>query len=141
MKDPPSEIAVHENIGRQLFSSGLFSSEKKKVKFRAFYQKGESEISVDRLDHAPPGFLREFAERSAAKRKSVNKFYGWAKLTVKQASKDGRWVEADPQDNNPFHAIIHLTAAETDDGNRRHEAMELARDSEYIRPNWNEEHG
>ena len=139
MKDPPSEIAVHENIGRQLFSSGHFSRVKKTVKLRAFYQQGQSEISVDRLDHAPPGFLREFAERSAAKRKSVSTFHGWAKLTVKQASEDGRWVEADPQVNNPFHAIIHLKAAATDDYNCRQEAMELARHSIHIPPNWNKD--
>ena len=65
------------------------------------------------------------------------KFHGWAKLTAENASRDGRQVVADPLlEVNPFHAIILLSSDTTNDIDRKEAAMELARLSRHVPPDW-----
>ena len=135
VKTPPSEICPQEDIGRQLFGSGHFSRQSGRVKYRAFYRKGYSVLSVDRLHYGPPGFLKAVGERNAEERNL--KFHGWAKLTAENASRDGRKVDADPLlEVNPFHALILLSSDTTNDIDRKEVAMELARLSRHVPPDW-----
>jgi len=143
VREPPSEIDPQETIGRQLFSSNHYSRKSRKVKYRAFYWPGHSSLSVDRLDHGPPGFLKDLGQRSAEARES--NFHGWAKLTAAKASRGGREVEADPLvgdkadaglGENRYHAHIHLSADATNDAQRKEEAIALARLSRWVPPNW-----
>ena len=138
LNNPPSEIGAQESIGRRLFSRNAFSRNGGLVKPVAYYQPGTSRISVDRLDYAPSGYLKNLAHQSAKARGENRNFHGWAKLTCEEASEDGRRVEADPIKDNPYHAIIHLPAAATDD-DAEEQAHKLARLSEFIPPEWSPE--
>lgn len=138
LKDPPSEIGIHESVGRRIFSSRHFKGNI--VKFRAFYHSRESILSVDRLDYAPPGFLKNLSEEAAQARGASRRFHGWARLTIMQVVEIRARVEADPiSGENPYHANIHLSADVTDAVARKREAVRLARLSEYVPPDWNSE--
>ena len=52
--------------------------------------------------------MTQLGNRNAAKRDANRRFYGWAILTVRDASQNGRLVEADPTLDNDYHANIVL---------------------------------
>ena len=63
-------------------------------------------LSVDRLDFAPDSFMTSIRDRGAVQRGDL--FYGWAVITVRHASNNGRRVEPDAYADNPYHAEIVL---------------------------------
>ena len=123
----PDRIHHAENLGR-----GVFSSRQAKRAQRAtppkhvfLEREGVTEISVDRLDRAPPSWVVVIADANAAGRGAT--FYGWAVVTARKAAANGRQVQATPKPDNPYHADIVLPAlaAEDQDEQIRH-AQELA---------------
>ena len=124
------QIEHGENLGRGVFSSKHAKrAQRAKIPFHVFLEReGVVEISVDRLDHAPPAEAVAIAEINAAARGA--KFYGWAVILARQASADRR--EARAKLHNPYHADIVLpdSAAEDRDEQISH-AQELADNSSW----------
>lgn len=134
VSSPPTQIHPGEHIGRQLISSNHFNKQKQPL-YGAFYYPGHSNLSVDRLDHGSLSFLTAVGEQNAKSRGPGRSFYGWARLTAEEASRDGRKVEADPiPHTNPFHALIHLASDTITDQDRKAVAIELARISRFVPP-------
>ncbi len=123
----PDGIAPGENLGRGVFSrSQARRAERGRVLLNAFLEaEGEAEISVDRLDMAPPMEAKEIGDRVAAGR--GKQFYGWAVVVLEVAAANQRQALASPQLDNPYHADIVLpdAAVEDRDEQKRH-AQELA---------------
>ena len=121
------DIASGENLGRNVLSSGQAKrASRSRVPVHLFLEKeGETRLSVDRLDDAPPGEAVEIADRMAAAR--LRRFYGWAVVVVEDASANGRRVIASPLLDNPYHADIILPDSTIEDREeqKRH-AQELA---------------
>ena len=83
-------------------------------------------LSVDRLDLAPhEEMVRIGDDRGAYRRKP---FFGWAVLSVEQASQRGREVRATPQLDNQYHAdiILHLSQSDERRDEARQHALHLA---------------
>ncbi|HIF09727.1 MAG TPA: hypothetical protein EYQ81_07685 [Sneathiellales bacterium] len=82
--------AANNNISHDLFleAEGAFS------------------LSVDRLDHESNETMAEIGDRTASLRNK--KFFGWATVTVTQASEGDRSVQETPKLDNIFHADIFL---------------------------------
>ncbi|WP_428099572.1 hypothetical protein [Candidatus Rariloculus sp.] len=120
-------IASGENLGRSVLSSGQAKrAGRLRVPFHLFLEKeGETRLSVDRLDVAPPGESVEIADRMAAARHRT--FYGWAVVVFLDASAKGRRVIASPLLDNPYHVDIVLPDSTIEDREeqKRH-AQELA---------------
>ena len=91
-----------------------------------------TEISVDRLDLAPPAEAAAAALRIANERGPTVSFYGWAVVIAQEAGADGRQVRASAKPDNPYHADIVLPdlAAEDREEQKRH-AQELADSSSW----------
>ena len=125
-------IRHEENLGRGVFSS---SSAKRAQRTRPpkhvfLEREGVTEISVDRLDHAPPSKAVAIADGNATGRSAT--FYGWAVVTARKADANGRRVKPSPKLDNLYHADIVLPdlAAEDQDERIRH-AQELADNSSW----------
>ena len=107
------ELDDNELLGRAIFSS---SSKGRPHDFivRCKNNKTEisSEISVDFFKPYPECLVKltYIQDQNAKKREPVNtrKFYGWAKLTVANATKDNRDIKLDPIPENKYHANIIL---------------------------------
>ena len=126
----PNTIAPNEALGRGVFSSKERDRAQRlgEVRLRVFLEKrGNTEISVDRLDHGSPEELTEIGNRVAAAREGKRTFYGWAVVAAKDASANQRRVKATPKPDNPYHADIVLPniASEDREEQIRH-AQELA---------------
>ena len=122
-----NNLTSRENLGRSVLSSGQAKrARRSRVPFHLFLEKeGETHLSVDRLDVAPPNEAIQIADRMAATRH--RKFYGWAVVVAGDASANGRQVIASPLLENPYHADIVLPDAVIEDREeqKRH-AKELA---------------
>ena len=119
---PPLEPA--DNLGR-----GVLSSRRARRAARGvinpheFLEKIEADsLSVDRLDHASDKTMTAIADQAAAMR--PENFYGWAVVTVEDASGDERTVRATPMLQNPYHADIDLNVS--DSAERRDEQTKHA---------------
>ena len=123
----PDGIAPGESLGRGVFSrSQARRAERGRVLLNAFLEaEGEAEISVDRLDMAPPMEAKEIGDRVAAGR--GKQFYGWAVVALEAAAANGRRARASRLLDNPYNADIVLpdAAVEDRDEQKRH-AQELA---------------
>lgn len=85
---------------------------------------------ADRPDLAPDTEISKISDRSANARVPQRNFYGWAELSVRQASQDGRTVRASPLPENQWHADIILPAeAKEKETIRRKHAAKLAGNS------------
>ncbi len=85
------------------------------------------EISVFHLDNASDKDLTEIGDDMATQRGINREFYGWAELSVANASENKREVHATPNPLNQWHADIVLPSiAETDKMERERHANELA---------------
>lgn len=124
----PDKIAPEERLGRGVFSSkNKKRAQRKAVPFNIFLEKkGETDISVDRLDHVSPEKAAEIGDRVATSRKA-KQFYGWAVVTANNASNNKRQVKATPQLDNSYHADIILPdLASKDREEQIQHAQELA---------------
>ena len=120
-------IGEREHLGRGVFSSRHRDRARRtRVPHHVFLEReGITEISVDRVDSAPPAEASVAATRIANDRGAT--FYGWAVVMAHKASANGRQVRASAKPNNPYHADIVLPdlAAEDREEQKRH-AQELA---------------
>ena len=120
-------IAPGENLGRAVLSSRQANrASRQRVPFHVFLEKkGETRISVDRVDVAPQVEAVEIAERMATARN--RRFYGWASVVVEDANANRRRVMASPLLDNAYHADIILPDSTIEDREeqKRH-AQELA---------------
>ena len=137
---PP--LADAERLGRGIFSSDhakkasrLKAHGKPGVPFQVFEERPNVEtLSVDRIDHAALDTMAEFGDRNARLRGPSRNFYGWAAVTVLQASEMHRRVEATPRLDNPYHADIFLNLPDGEeqlDAAREH-AQDLALKADYL---------
>ena len=78
-------------------------------------EKSPVEISVFILSRVSDSKLTQIADSIAVQRGSNRKFYGWAELSVANASIDAREVHATPAPENKWHADIVLPIAAKDD--------------------------
>ena len=128
----PHQIRPSENLGRGAFPSGHAKSARRgQVPARIFLErKGAIEISVDRLDHAPPAEAAAVADGNAAARNRT--FYAWAVVSAQKAAANGRRVKASPKLDNLYHADIVLpTSAAEDREEQIGHAQELADNSSW----------
>ena len=126
-------------IPSDLLGRGVFSRKRARkalstgdIAYNEFLERIDRDnLSVDRLGLAPDTEMVEIADRNAAGRRQS--FFGWAVVTVQQASEMERRVEPAPLLDNPYHAQIFLnlpTGAERRDVARQH-ALNLAKHAVY----------
>ncbi len=126
------ETITDGDIGRAVFQSNDWKKVQKGKSCTPpsifLDKKSQVEISVFLLDFAPDEKLTEIGDRIAQQRDGSRTFYGWAELSVVDASEDGRKVYATPQPNNKWHADIVLpSSAETDKKERERHVNRLAK--------------
>lgn len=128
----PHQIRPSENLGRGTFSSGHAKRARRgQVPVRIFLEReGVIEISVDRLDRAPPAEAAAIADGNATTRKLT--FYGWAVVSAQKATANGRRVKASPKPDNHYHANIVLPTSTAEDREEQiKHAQELADNSSW----------
>ena len=118
-------------VGRAIFQS----SDWKKIQKGKEYvplgiflnNKSLTEISVFILDIGPDDNLTEIGNTMATQRAENRKFYGWAEISVINASEENRKVCYTPRPENKWHADIILPepAAQEKKERERH-AIQLA---------------
>ena len=123
----PQEVHPEETLGRGVFSNGAARRAPRRITLNVFLERPTVvELSVDRLDVAPPHEAITIAEQVGNRR--GRPFFGWAVVETRQARTNGRRVVSSPlPDENPYHADILLpdTAAEDREEQKQH-AQELA---------------
>lgn len=123
----PPEVSASEALGRGVFSNSAARRAPRRIALNVFLERPTVvELSVDRLDVAPPHEAITFAEQVGNRRGKP--FFGWAVVETRQAMANGRQVVSSPRPSeNPYHADIVLpdTAAEDRDEQKQH-AQELA---------------
>ena len=107
---PP--LCDRDPLDRSVFREGRAKrAAKGTIRHDIFLEReGVEVLSVDRLDHAPDQDLAAISDRNAVARRL--QFFGWAVVTVSEASRNGRYVRESAQLDNPFHADIHLNIVE-----------------------------
>jgi len=128
----PEHLTREEELGRRVYSSkSARRAERSRVPFHEFLEiPGEVLLSVDRLSIGPPNKVTGIAVQDGVARGKT--FYGWAVLTVEQATRDGREATASPLPNNPYHADIRLPSpADEDREVQKQHAQELADNSRW----------
>ena len=130
-------VAVIERLGREE------SSERNARKaFRRQREDGEdwapvskfkppgnsNEISVNRMDMAPPGDIAEIGQRNASRLKKS--FWGWYILSASDVKSTGCSVLPSPLLDNPYHADV-VVPVPPDAEDRRDAMTEFARDLAY----------
>lgn len=118
----PLEVSEKEQLGRRIFST------RRKITYRLFYDnRAKEKLSVDRIDlPSSISVLIEICNKTV-KDRGASGFYGWAVMTAKEASIDGRKVLSSPLDDNPYHANIVLPdSAINDQDERKDHAKKLA---------------
>lgn len=133
-------------LGRRVLSNGqaknaikLASQGKSGVIYRVSVEDNAAEsLSVDQLDIVPDREIAAMADQMAKSRGPDRSFYGWAVVTVRDATRMGWRVETTPQPDNDYHADIFLNLPQ---GEERRDlavqhALDLALNSIYRpRPN------
>lgn len=118
---PPLKLA--DILGRRVSSRAKAGRARRGIVVHDIFLGKEEDdcLSVNRLDHAPDQTIAEIADTAA--RLGGSAFHGWATVTAKMASQDGRSVRPDPVLDNPYHAEIDLNVtqvAERRDIQKRH---------------------
>ena len=125
--DVPEEVGPEEGLGRAVFSNSAARRAPRRISLNVFLERPTVvELSVDRLDVAPPHEAITIAEQIGNVRDKP--FFGWAVVETGKASTNGRRVVSSPlPGENPYHADIVLpdTAAEDREEQKQH-AQELA---------------
>lgn len=123
----PQEVGPEEKLGRGVFSNSAARRAPRRITLNVFLERPTVvELSVDRLDGAPPHVAITIAEQVGNGRGKP--FFGWAVVVAQQARTNGRRVVGSPlPGENPYHADIVLpgTAAEDREEQKQH-AQELA---------------
>ena len=112
-----ASVLVKGDVGRAIFQSNHWKSICRGVASVAIFrdEKSPVEISVFILSRVSDRKLTQIADSIAVQRGSNRKFYGWAELSVANASIDAREVHATPAPENKWHADIVLPIAAKDD--------------------------
>lgn len=139
---PPDAIKDGESLGHRIFDSRLAKRcQAGHIPTKVFLNAKQTRLlSVDRLNRAPLSWFTELGDRDALTRSPQGKrrFYGWAVLSVPDASRSGRRVVASPTLFNRHHADIALPITEGDDDAWLKAAMQhaeqLAEDAIYRAP-------
>jgi hypothetical protein len=132
----PIQVAAQETLGRGIFDSRKAAQAGRgKIPPRAFRERiGIRELSVDRLAFGHHGEIAQIHDTE----RSGQQFYGWAKITVNDASGSGRKVIASPTGLNPYHAEIilpEMVDVDADEEQNQH-ALSLAMRAVWLpRPN------
>ena len=99
-------------------------------------KRGETKLSVDRVDEAPREAVAAVAERDAREAEDGERiFYGWAVVPCERAMRDGREVRATPikRPPNPFHAdIVFPDSVKDKEDARNHHALQLAENAKWL---------
>ena len=107
----PKEVSPEEGLGRGVFSNSAARRAPRRITLNVFLERPTVvELSVDRLDVAPPREAITIAEQVGNARGKP--FFGWAVVETRQARTNGRWVMSSPlPGENPYHADIILPVA------------------------------
>ncbi len=123
------DIYDDDFLGRAVFSNGQISRDGNKVRHRAFLERENNPISVDRFGFCSVKKLIHIQDKNAeirSKKSNTNRsFYGWAKIKALLARKNNRTIQATSTPDNPYHADIRLPARIKRDDQITH-AKELA---------------
>ena len=129
------DLSEDEELGRSVLSSRVAKRARthNQIMRDVFLEKLESvSLSIDRLGHAPAQEMAALATKRAEQRGPNRTFYGWAVITVRNASSSGRSVKATPRPDNRFHADICLDAPATElRDHQKAQALDLARLSHW----------
>lgn len=129
----PRVVGADEDLGRRVFSKSQARRARcGRIRHYQFLPEGDGlTMSVDRLTVADgQGFdLTDLASKASASRSGP--FEGWLSVTVADVRREGRRVEASPQEDNPYHADIVLPDGATDKGERIRHAQVLARGARW----------
>ncbi len=128
----PTSVADQEVVGRRIISSGdAKRANRKKIPPTVFiHAHSVTDISVDRI-HSP--FQLEVLNVAVNETPCDRNFYGWAKLTAKQARDLNCCVKGSRTCTNRFHADIVLPSSVSGDTDAEIEkAKELAKASKWL---------
>lgn len=132
----PGHISGDEKLGRSV--TGLYEAKTPSGRALrdAFVDNRAVSLSVDRLDFAPRSEMARIARERERRRDPPRSFAGWAIVGARRAETRGRSVEATPQEDNPYHADIHLPICKSDPAKlirdtRKAHALELAAHSHW----------
>lgn len=135
---PLPPLSADDPLGRGVFSSRHAKRWRTGRRERDSFLESEDKhsLSVDRLGLVTDALMTHIANAVAAGRGPGRAFYGWAVLTVRDASGNGRSVRASPDlPANPYHADIDLNIrAEVD----RRDAQKQHADDLAARAQWKE---
>lgn len=123
----PTEVGPEEGLGRGVFSNSAARRAPRRIALNVFLERPTvMELSVDRLDVAPPHEAITIAEQVGDARGKP--FFGWAVVQTQQARTNGRRVVSSPlPGENPYHGDIVLPDAAGDDREeQKQHAQELA---------------
>ena len=129
----PKEVGPEERLGRGVFSYSAARRAARRITLNVFLERPtELELSVDRLDVAPPHEAIGIAEQVGNARGKP--FFGWAVVETRKARTNGRRVVSSPlPGENPYHADILLPDATTDDREeQKQHAQELADSATWL---------
>lgn len=129
----PQEVSPDETLGRGVFSSSAARRAPRRITLNVFLERPTVvELSVDRLDVAPPHEAITIAEHVGNARGKP--FFGWAVVETRQARSHGRRVVSSPlPGENPHHADIILPDAAADDREeQKQHAQELADSATWL---------
>ena len=118
-------------VGRAIFQSNQWKKMQNEKSYTppSIFRDKQSlvEISVFLLNFTSDETLTKIGDDMAQQRSPNRKFYGWAELSVADASEDERKVRATPRPENKWHADIVLpSSAKTDKKERERHANQLA---------------
>ena len=123
----PKKVGPDERLGRGVFSNSVARRAPRRITLNVFLERPTLvELSVDRLDVAPPHEAITIAEQVGTARGKP--FFGWAVVETRQARTNGRRVVSSPlPGENLYHADILFpdTAADDREEQKQH-AQELA---------------
>ena len=127
----PGDVVIDGAVGRAIFQSGDWKKMQKgagNAPVSIFLdKKSPLAISVFLLDITSDAELTQIGDDMASQRAGKRTFYGWAELSVADASEDERRVHATPRTENQWHADIVLpSTVETDKQERERHAQRLA---------------
>ena len=125
-------VVADGTVGRAIFQSGDWKKMQKGAGYTPVSifldRKSPLAISVFLLNLTSDAELTQIGDDMAHQRGANRTFYGWAEMSVADASQDRRQVLATPQPENKWHADIVLPpTAKTDKRERERHAQQLAK--------------
>ena len=132
----PGDIIKGGAVGRAILQSSDWKKIKNKHAPLSIFLDNKSlmKISVFLLDIVSNEKLTKIGDAMAKSRDAGRSFYGWAEVSVTNASKESRVVRYTPQPANKWHADIVLPDIVSTDKKERERHAEQLADMSIPRP-------